>query len=129
MFQFKRILKYLFNGSITTVTQFSVLTVGVEIFGMDPFYMSVIAFICSLCVGFTLHRFITFGRKDTEKIGRQFMLVSSMAVTNLIFNTVAMYLLLNMGVHYLVAQFFVTGMIVIWTYIGYNFIFKQKSID
>ncbi len=128
MFKPIRVLAYLLNGGIATVAQFLFLFVAVEVFQFHPLPMSVAAFIISLCVGFTLHRFVTFARRDRELIGTQFLLVAGMAVTNLVINTVAMYVLLNLGVHYLIAQFFVTGTIVTWTFVGYNFIFKYRRV-
>lgn len=126
MFRPARVAAYLLNGGIATLSQFFFLFVSVDVFGRDPLRMSVVAFMISLCVGFTLHRFGTFARRDRELIGTQFLLVASMAVTNLLINTGAMYVLLKLGLHYLVAQFFVTGTIVTWTFVGYNFIFKYR---
>lgn len=123
-----RVMKYLTNGALATIAQFTVLFVGVDIFGADPLRMSVFSFIVSLCVGFILHRFVTFNRKDRERIGTQFILVASMAMTNLGINTVAMYILLNAGLHYLAAQVLVTGTIVTWTYVGYNIIFRHRQL-
>lgn len=126
MFRPARVVAYLFNGGIATVSQFAFLFVSVDVFDLDPLRMSVVAFIISLCVGFTLHRFGTFARRDRELIGTQFLLVATMAVTNLFINTAAMYVLLKLGVHYMIAQFLVTGTIVTWTFVGYNFIFKYR---
>lgn len=125
IFKPRRILTYLFNGGIATSIQFSVLFIAVNVFKADPLPMSALAFIVSLCVGFTIHRFGTFARRDIDKIGKHFILVASMAITNLCINTIAMYILLGLNFHYLVAQFFVTGTIVTWTYVGYNYIFKS----
>jgi len=97
MFQPKRLLKYFINGGIATICQFGFLYISVDIFHAPPLPMSVLSFILSLCVGFTLHRFITFNRRDVEKMGSQFFLVSSMAVSNLVINTLAMYVLLSIG--------------------------------
>jgi putative flippase GtrA len=126
MFQLRRILKYLVNGGIATATQFLTLSFAVEKMHADPLLASVVAFAVSLCTGFSLHRFVTFERRDRAGVGTQFFLVAGMALSNLVINTGAMYILLRIGVHYLVAQFFVTGAIAAWTYLGYNLIFKRN---
>lgn len=126
IFQPKRVAAYLFNGGIATITQFVTLFLLVDAAGFNPLPMSAVAFVVSLLVGFTLHRFGTFARRDREMIFTHFVLVFSMALTNLAINTLAMYILLKLGVHYLIAQFFVTGTIVTWTYVGYNLIFGKK---
>lgn len=127
-FKPKRIIAYLFNGGISTGIQFLTLFTAVDILGFKPLISSVFAFIVSLVVGFTLHRFGTFGRRDTELIGTQFAMVAMMAITNLLINTAAMYVLLGLGVYYLLAQVLVTGTIVTWTYVGYNLIFRYRQV-
>lgn len=100
-----RLVRYLFTGLITVACNLGALFVLTEWTHLYYLASSVGAFVFSYCVNFSLHKFWTFRSPDIKKISRQLPLHLSLALINLVFNTLLVYLGVEyLHLSYLVAQ-------------------------
>jgi putative flippase GtrA len=103
------------------------LTVNLGIFralyvlGVPYLIGSIAAFLVALVVGFILQKYWTFEERTNERAHKQFMLYSTLALCNLVVNTLVVYLLVEHAlVHYLVAQTVGAGLVAAVSYFVYR---------
>ncbi len=83
---------------------------------------SVIAFLISMVVGFTLQKYWTFEERTLERARTQFMLYGTLALCNLAVNTLIVYLFVEYAsAHYLIAQTIGAGSVAVVSYFVYRF--------
>jgi putative flippase GtrA/glycosyltransferase involved in cell wall biosynthesis len=124
----RRVVKYLIAGGFSTSVDFLLLFIFTDIFGWWYLASSALAFIVAFAVSFYLQKFWTFRNKAQGQTYNQLFLYFSTAIFNLGINTLLMYIFVDrFGIWYIAAQFMVTGIIAIWSYMIYgHFIFKKK---
>lgn len=124
MSQLYKMTRYVLVGAFVFLLQFFTLAIFVEARILEPLVASVVAFVVALVSSFFLQRRVTFQKFGSDRIGREFLLTATLSLFNLGFNTAVMYLLLDKGTHYMVAQAIATTVIVSYTYVAYHLIFR-----
>ncbi len=125
----KKIIKFIISGGTAALVNFSLLYSFTDILGLWYLLSSVLAFIISFFVSFYLQKFWAFGDKNKDVLYRQLILCLSIALFNLAVNTVLMYVLVDLfGLWYMLAQFFIIGLIATWNFMAYKFfVFNQQA--
>jgi putative flippase GtrA/glycosyltransferase involved in cell wall biosynthesis len=125
----RRVVKYLIAGGFSAFVDFSLLFIFTDIFGWWYLLSSALAFVVAFAVSFYLQKFWTFRNKAQGQAYNQLFLYFFTAIFNLGINTLLMYVFVDrFGMWYIAAQFVITGIIAIWSYLIYgHFIFKKKA--
>lgn len=119
----KQILKYLIAGSCGTFVNLALLYFFTDILLIWYLLSAVLAFILSFFVSFFLQKFWTFSDRDKQKIYRQMAAFLSVALANLVLNTLLMYLLVDsLEIWYMLAQFIISAFIAVESYLVYKFL-------
>ena len=107
-----RVLRFLISGGISATTNFATLYILTEFFDVWYLLSSVIALVLSLIVSFLLQKFWTFQNYSLERVHIQVPLHATLALCNLVFNTIALYVLVEwFGVWYMFGQV-INGMVI-----------------
>lgn len=124
------ILRYLMSGAAAAASNLAVLFILVHFGRMYYLSASIVAFIASVAVSFTLQKFWTFQDRFTHDMREQFVRYSAVVLMNLFLNTALMYFLVDKaGLWYLFAQVLTTGTVAIVGYIGYKrFVFRERTL-
>src|SRR3989344_3074899 len=126
--RFAKVARYLIAGSAAAVTNLVSLYFFTSILQIWYIISTVLAFIIAFIVSFTLQKFWTFTDSSTERWKSQATLYLAITSTNLGLNTLLMYIAVDyLHIHYLVAQFFISGLIAVESYFVYQiFVFKKS---
>jgi len=118
------------SGAAAAATNLAVLFILVHFGRMYYLYASVVAFIASVAVSFTLQKFWTFQDTFTHDIREQFTRYSVVVLANLALNTGLMYLFVEKAaLWYVLAQILTTSIVAIVGYIGYkHFVFRERLL-
>ncbi len=124
-----KILRYLFSGSIAFGVNFFFLYALTEWVGLYYLVSAVMAFLVAVVVSFILQKFWTFQNNSKANLHRQATVYITIAIVNTSFNTLLVYTLVEyVGLHYLLGQFFSSGLIAFESFFVYQiFIFKKVS--
>ncbi len=125
-----KIVRYVTSGGTATVTNLATLFLLVHFGHVYYLYASILAFIMSVGVSFTMQKFWTFRDTHVHDIHSQFARYVLVIVANLILNTLLMYTLVEKaGVWYLSAQFFTVIVIACLGYFAYrHFVFRERTV-
>lgn len=117
--QVRQFLIFAIVGACATAVQYSVLTALVELAHVAKVPASVFAYLCGAVTSYLLNRRFTFkSTADAKKTFPKFMAVN---LIGLLLNTAIFFTLVQMGVHYLLAQCVATALVLIWNYAGARF--------
>ena len=121
-----QLVRYIASGGTAALCNFVLLYLLVEFVHMHYLWASVSAFIFSLAVSFTLHKFVTFHDHEHAELHWQFSRYLIVILTNLGLNTLVVFLLVEKAhVWYLFAQIFGAALVAVTGYIGYKtFVFR-----
>lgn len=124
-----RVIRFLISGGSAAATNLTVLYIATEFFHIWYVASSVIGFLISLVVSFTLQKFWTFADRSVHLLRTQMIKYFTVTVTNLCINTLLLYSLVEYAqLHYLIAQIIAMGIIAIESYIIYQrFIFHRPA--
>lgn len=124
-----RIVRYLMSGGIAMASNLGALFLLVHFIHVYYLYASVISFIMSAAVSFTMQKFWTFQDRPMHDVQKQFTRYIVVLVANLLFNTLLMYLFVEkIGMWYLFAQLLATIIVAVSGYFGYrHFVFRDRS--
>lgn len=122
------LLRYLMSGATAAASNIALLYLLVHFGGMHYLYASVIAFLASVAVSFTLQKFWTFRDRFTHDVREQFTRYSVVVLVNLTLNTGLMYALVDWAaLWYVLAQVITTSVVAVVGYIGYKrFVFRER---
>lgn len=125
----KKLVRYLFSGGISFMTNLLGLFLLVHFAHMYYLLASVLSFLIALTVGFTMQKFWTFRDHATDRMHAQFATFTLVATINLGINTVLMYSFVSLlGVWYLLAQVFAALLIATESYFVYKkFVFQPEE--
>lgn len=128
--RFARVFRYLIAGGTAAATNLVLLYVFTSLMGIWYLMSAVFAFIIAFVVSFLLQKFWTFTDGSTEKWKSQAMVYLIVTSTNLGLNTLLMYVAVDVfGVHYMLSQFIISGLIACESYFVYQiFVFKKKGV-
>jgi len=117
-------IRYIISGGSGAVVNLGTLYALTHIVGVWYLTASVIAFILSFVVSFTLQRIWTFDIRTRDGIARHGVLYLFVALGNLLFNTAFVYLLVEyLQVWYLLAQLLSGMLIALVSFFVYRKIF------
>jgi len=124
-----RLVRFLFSGGMAFATNFILLFVLVDFFGVWYLLAAVISFICSVLVSFLLQKFFTFADFTRDRIPQQGSLYLGLQVFNLCLNTFLMYVGVDLlHISYLISQVIIaTGMAVYNFFIYKHFVFRPDT--
>lgn len=127
VFRYKNPAKYVFSGGMATAANLLTLYILTEYVHLYYLASSVIAFIASIIVSFSMQKFWTFNNQSTENLHKQFSLYFFVVILNLALNTFIVYTLVEwFNVWYLLAQFIAGTVIAVVSFFIYrNFVFKK----
>lgn len=114
-------LRYIISGGSGAVVNLGSMYVLTDVFHVWYLAASVAAFLVSFVVSFTLQRFWTFGYTSTDKLGKHATLYLGVALSNLLFNTAIVFMLVEyLSAGHLFAQFIAGGVVAVWSYVLYQ---------
>jgi putative flippase GtrA len=124
-----RLIRYVFSGGTAAASNVTALFLLVEFGKLYYLYASILAFIFSLAISFTLHKFLTFRDRETRDVHSQFGRYLIVVLGNLALNTALVYVLVESGgVWYLFAQILAAVVIAVTGYVGYKyFVFREQA--
>lgn len=125
-----KISRYLFSGATAFGVNFLFLYTFTEWIGFYYLVSVVMAFLVAVVVSFILQKFWTFQNNSKAGLRRQAMVYITVATINTVINTLLVYLFVEyVNLHYLIAQFFSSGLIALESFFIYQFfIFKNDSV-
>lgn len=126
---YARIIRFIISGGTGAVVNLGVLYILVHFFSFYPVYASVVSFICSFFVSFTLQKLWTYKNYDKSTAGSQMFTFLAISLFNLGLNTLIMYAWIEYTpLHYLAAQFLTSAGIAVASFFLYkHFVFTPKS--
>lgn len=127
--KYKVYIKYLIAGGLASLADLVLLFIFTDWFKLWYLFSAILAFCFAIFLSFSLQKFWTFREDSRDRIYQQFTLFFSVAVVNLVINTVLIYLFVDfIHLWYILAQIIASGLIAISSFIIYKFlIFQQKE--
>lgn len=125
-----RLVRYLIAGGTAATANLATLFLLVHKGGIYYVYASIIAFVLSIVVSFTMQKFLTFQDIPLYDVHKQFARYLIVIFANLILNTLLIYLFVEIaGMWYMLAQAIATVIIAITGYVGYSrFVFRNPTL-
>lgn len=123
-----KLVRYLISGGTAAASNLAALFFLVQFGHVQYLKASVLAFVMSVVVSFTMQKFWTFHDRPVHDVHAQFARYLVVILANLALNTALVYLLVEMAnVWYLAAQFMATVVIAVTGYVGYQrFVFRDR---
>lgn len=127
----RKIKRFIIAGSIGAITHFSILILLAEYGGFSIIFSTTMAFLVASVVSFTLQKLWTFESYDIRAVPSQMFLYVSVTVLNMALNALSMYAFTQkLEWHYLVAQFIISSLIAIESYMLYKyFVFQPRKSE
>ena len=105
----KKVLRYIFSGTIASLSNFIVLYFLVQKLGLWYLTSSIISFCSGIIVSYCLQKFFTFKNNSTKNMHLQFSVFFIYNLCLLGLNTLLMYLFVDViGFWYLFSQIIIT---------------------
>ncbi len=128
--KYKIYIKYIISGGTAALTNLTVLYVFTDLLGVWYLISAVIAFFVSLGVSFSLQKLWTFQDNSWQGVQRQFSFYFLVILGDLIFNEVALYLLVEKaGLYYIFAQIIIEAIIAPTNFLFYKFKVFNRQTD
>lgn len=123
-----KIVRYLISGGTAAAANVIALFLLVHFGNMHYLYASILAFILSIGVSFTMQKFWTFRDMPVHDVHTQFARYLIVIGCNLLLNTALMYLFVEkVGMWYVFAQIVTTAIIAVVGYFGYrHLVFRAR---
>lgn len=123
-----RLIRYLSSGGTAAASNLAVLFLLVHVGHLHYLAASVIAFVMSIAVSFSMQKFWTFQDMPIHDVHTQFARYLAVLLVNLALNTILMYLFVEkIGMWYLSAQVLATTVVAVTGYIGYkHIVFRER---
>lgn len=110
------VFRYLIAGGSAFVVLMCVLVFLVEVFNMNEVLATAISLICATPVNYTLQKRFVF--RCHAPMGKSFVIYCMVTIATMMLNVELFYLIYKYsGLHYTVAQFITTGIIVVLNYV------------
>ena len=123
-----KLVRYIISGGTAALTNMASLFLLVQFGRVYYLYASILAFLISVAVSFTMQKFWTFHDNHVYDVHAQFARYLVVILANLALNTALVYLLVEtIGVWYLAAQLIATVIIAAIGYFAYRyFVFRDR---
>jgi len=129
LLKYKQIIKYLIAGGTAAFVDLSLLYFLTDILGIWYLISACLAFAVAFFVSFFLQKFWTFRDGDKEAMYKQMGVYLTVALVNLALNALLMYVLVDgFKIWYMLAQFFISGLIACESYLVYKLFIFNRSI-
>jgi glycosyltransferase involved in cell wall biosynthesis/putative flippase GtrA len=120
-------LRYFTCGLTSAIVNILSLFIFTDIIGIWYLYSSILAFLLSLIISFTLQKFIVFRNSETNKMHHQFLKFFVAAVLGITSNTVLVFICVEVfGVWYILSQIIAGFFVMIQNFILYRFFIFNK---
>lgn len=124
----KAFVKFFIAGAFSSTVDLILLFIFHDLFLWDIIFSTSAAFILAFLVSFSLQKLWTFRNYSHKRLPRQLALYLAGAFLNLNLNALAMHFLVNnLGVWYLLAQFAVNLILGFLNFINYKFVVFKKD--
>lgn len=125
-----RMIRYLISGGTAAASNVIFLFLLVQYGGMYYLYASILAFVMSIAVSFTLQKFWTFRDDPLHDMHRQFVRYLIVILFSLALNTALIYFFVEVtALWYVVAQVLTTAVIAVINYFFYRyFVFRDRPL-
>ncbi len=121
MSRYTQIIRYILAGGIATGSNLLILFICVNYFHLWYLTGAIIAFCGGVIISYILQKFFTFKNYSRKDIHKQFITFFVFALIMLGFNTLLMYVLVDIiGLWYMLAQFISSLGIAFINYIYFN---------
>lgn len=126
-----RLIRYLISGGTAAASNVVFLFLLVQYGGMYYVYASVLAFVLSIAVSFTLQKFWTFRDDPLHDMHRQFARYLLVILFGLTLNTILIYFFVEVtALWYVLAQILTTAVIAVINYFFYrHFVFRERPLS
>jgi putative flippase GtrA len=127
LYRRKKIIKYIFSGGTATATNLIVLYLCTSLLHLYYLLSSVLAFILSLGVSFSLQKFWTFEDPSKDALHTQLALYTAVVLIDIALNTFLVYVFVQWcAMWYVAAQFLAGVFIAVINFFAYrNLVFKR----
>jgi len=125
-----RVVRYLISGGTAAFVDLLFIYIFTSVIGIWYLYSGILAFLVAFSVSYVMQKFWTYTDHSMDRWKSQlvtyFMIIIS---TNVGLNTLLLYIFVDhLHINYIVAQFFISGIIAIMNYFLYqSFVFKKHS--
>ena len=124
-----KVLRYLSSGGVAFGVNFFFLYAFTEWVGLYYLISVVAAFLIAVIASFILQKFWTFQNNSKTNLHRQATIYITVAIINTSLNTLLVYLFVEyVGLHYLLGQFFSSGLIAFESFFVYQVIIFKKDL-
>src|SRR5581483_4224402 len=114
-----RILHFLVSGCLSAAAGMATIYILTSLLHVWYLFSTTASFLVTFLVGYILQKHWTF--QDPERNDRQAIYVLIFSLINLGLNALLMYVAVDLfGIHYLVSQVIVYGILAIETFLGYK---------
>ena len=122
-------LRYSVVGASGTAIDFCVLILLVEALGIPPLPASIPAFLLAVINNYLLNRYWTYRNKESALI-KQMAKFLAVSLVGLLINSSLMYLLLEIGLWYVLAKILIIGVVIIWNFSANSmWTFRKNASD
>ena len=120
-------VRYFICGITAATTNIGLLYIFTDIVGIWYLYSSILSFVISLIVSFSLQKFVVFKDMKTSGVHYQFSKFFIVAVLGIITNTVIMFVCVDVfGIWYILAQIIAGFFVMIQNFLLYKFFIFNK---
>lgn len=116
---FVQLFRYVFVGGIAFIADWGMMVFLHEIVHTNVYIATAIAFIFGLIVNFILSKIFVF-QEASEKTGTvgEFIVYGIIGATGLLFTEAIMWLLLKIGIIYMIAKVVAAAIVLIWNFVA-----------
>ncbi len=125
----KQVILFIFSGSVAALTNLGVFYFLLRMVDLWYLTATVIAFLCSVAVGFYLQKNITFKGKTIRSGKQQVMLFLSVSLINLVIDALLMLFFVEVLVlHTILAKVVTLTLLACWNFFIYQRIIFRDSV-
>lgn len=116
---FVQLFRYVFVGGIAFIADWGMMVFLHEAVHTNVYIATAIAFVFGLIVNFILSKIFVF-QEASEKTGTvgEFIVYGIIGATGLLFTEVIMWLLLKIGILYMIAKVVAAAIVLIWNFVA-----------
>ena len=116
---FVQLFRYVFVGGLAFVADWGMLVFLHEVLDINVYIAIAFAFLFGLVVNFVLSKIFVF-QEDSEKTGKfgEFIVYGVIGVFGLLFTEMIMWLLLKIGIIYMIAKIIAAAIVLIWNFVA-----------
>ncbi len=123
-FKISQFIRFISAGGLGVLVYYFLLYTLTDFIGVKYIISALIASIANLSINFVLQKFWTFKNKSIKNVYRQVVKYLALAVAIFTFNLILLYIIVEYAhLQYLLAQFLITILLTIISYLASRLIF------